>query len=166
MWWDSHTRLFVWQAQRGIACRCLSACLPRESRLARACVRARTHAESPPGRACWLLGTHVAVDDSDPVLASPRRWVMRSSFTTVLVFFSHPALLRRSDHRPAGQGRGSEEEETMRCCIRAEEFRGRSLLSSLSLLDRGERRGSREGARRHQPTSVGLLLVQGTVGSV
>lgn len=65
-------RLFVWQAQRGIACRCLSACLPRESRLARACVRARTHAESPPGRACWLLGTHVAVDDSDPVLASPR----------------------------------------------------------------------------------------------
>jgi hypothetical protein len=31
---------------------------------------------------------------------------MRSSFTTVLVFFSHPALLRRSDHRPAGQGRG------------------------------------------------------------
>lgn len=54
----------------------------------------------------------------------------------------------------------------MRCCIRAEEFRGRSLLSSLSLLDRGERRGSREGARRHQPTSVGLLLVQGTVGSV
>lgn len=81
----------------------LPACLPRDSRV-RACVHGRT--PNLPGRACWLLGTHVAVDDTDPVLASPRRWVMRPSFTTVLVFFFHPALLRRSDHRPAGQGRG------------------------------------------------------------
>jgi hypothetical protein len=67
----------------------LPACLPRDSRV-RACVHG-THAESPrPG---FLAPWHVAVDDSDPVLASPRRWVMRSSFTTVLVFFFSPCII-------------------------------------------------------------------------
>jgi hypothetical protein len=58
VWWDSQTyRLFVWQAQRGIACRCLSACLPA-CLATRECVRACTErTPNLPGRASWLLGT-------------------------------------------------------------------------------------------------------------